>query len=160
MLFVTGAASLLVIVLTASLFRWLLSKDSTRTKSLGEKTIAEISVEPNRLSQNLIAALGDRVLLPRNTTAFSKSVKRHWSHQETDVIPARIVQPRNADEVSTTVKILNRAVRGDNAGSEDSLFAVRSGGHSWVTGASAIRGGTLIDLSLRWRVIFAKLVWA
>ena len=68
------------------------------------------------------------------------------------MIPACVVQPRNLQQLCTTVTILRdeyekRAKQVDEKKVEG-LFAIRSGGHSPISGAASIKGGVVIDLSL------------
>lgn len=111
--------------------------------------------EPARqLSRKLEAALPDSVTLPESTEAFKQSMNAYWAQQACEVAPACVVRPHNVQELSKTIVILRMEYderrKREWTTSEDTegLFAVRSGGHSPVTFASSIAGGTLIDLSL------------
>ena len=70
------------------------------------------------------------------------------------MIPACVIRPRDVRQLCTAVTVLKREydVRGKRAGEEnkkaEGLFAIRSGGHSPVSGAASIKGGILIDLGL------------
>lgn len=146
--FVSIVTALLVIVVTGFFFKeFLRVTSSSKMKFSTDKDSPTSYKDPSKLSQNLAAALPGSVLLPNNGMAFRQSAEHHWAQQESQVVPACIVRPRNIQELCTAVKILDQA-RGGGEGSEDGFFAVRSGGHSWVTGASSINGGTLIDLCL------------
>ena len=63
-----------------------------------------------------------------------------------------MVRPRNAEELSKTVRILKKEFdeRGEKSGNEraEGIFAVRGGGHSPLPRAASIEGGVVIDLSL------------
>lgn len=62
----------------------------------------------------------------------------YWSNNA-KVNPACIVRPKNAEDVSTTIKTLVSA---------GEKFAVRSGGHMQYAGSNNIEGGVTIDLAL------------
>lgn len=70
------------------------------------------------------------------------------------MIPACVIRPRDVRQLCTAVTVLKREydVRGRQAGEEnekaEGLFAIRSGGHSPVSGAASIKGGVVIDLGL------------
>ena len=78
----------------------------------------------------------------------------YWDQKACEVSPACIVRPRNVWELAQAVKILKREfdIRNDRAKETkeelESIFAIRGGGHSAVAGASSIKGGVVIDLSL------------
>ena len=102
--------------------------------------------------------LPDNVIFPHDTAAFRQSRSSYWAQQECEVIPACIVWPRDIQQLGTAVTILKREYdeRRKQAGevkAEEGLFAIRSGGHSPVSGAASIKGGVLIDLSLFCEVV-------
>lgn len=110
------------------------------------------SPESFRVSKSLASALPDNVIFPRDVAAFTESMNSYWAKQEREVVPACILRPRDVQQLSTAVTILKREyderkMQGGNEKAEG-LFAIRSGGHSPVTGAASTRGGVLIDLSL------------
>lgn len=76
----------------------------------------------------------------------------YWAKQESDVIPACVVRPCDLQQLCTAVTVLKHEYdeRGKQYHEEkaEGLFAIRSGGHSPVSGAASINGGVLIDLSL------------
>ncbi|KAK8108867.1 FAD-binding domain-containing protein [Apiospora sp. TS-2023a] len=82
------------------------------------------------------AGLGD-VLLLAGKPLYRMRNDTYWS-LGARLKPWAIVQPRNTDEVSRAVKAIV-AVPG-------AQFAIRSGGHMWVPGASNIADGVTIDL--------------
>ncbi|KAK8057461.1 FAD binding domain-containing protein [Apiospora saccharicola] len=82
------------------------------------------------------AGLGD-VLLLAEKPLYRMRNDTYWS-LGARLKPWAIVQPRNTDEVSRAVKAIV-AVPG-------ARFAIRSGGHMWVPGASNIADGVTIDL--------------
>lgn len=61
------------------------------------------------------------------------------------MIPACVVRPRNVQQLCTAVTILKRAFQAGGKKAEG-LFAIRSGGHSPVSGAASIEKGVVIDL--------------
>ncbi|KAI0490287.1 hypothetical protein F4859DRAFT_500709 [Xylaria cf. heliscus] len=61
----------------------------------------------------------------------------YWAKQQTTLSPSCVVQPTNANDVSSALLIL---VKGS------CNFAVRGGGHSSTKGASNINGGVTIDM--------------
>ena len=108
--------------------------------------------EPTVLSRNLGSALPDIVIYPYNAITFKQSMNSYWAQQECEVIAACVVRPRDVQQLRTAVIIIKREYdeRIGHAGEEQfkGLFAVRSGGHSPVSGAASISGGVVIDLSL------------
>ena len=108
--------------------------------------------EPTILGKRLTSALPDSVIFPHHAAAFKQSMNSYWAQQECEVIPACVVQPRNVQQLCTAVTVLKREYdeQGKQAGEEkaEGLFAIRSGGHSPVSGAASINGGVVIDLSL------------
>ena len=104
------------------------------------------------LSKKLASALPDSVILPHSAAAFEQSMNSYWAKQESEVIPACVVRPCNVQQLCTAVTILKREydARGKYSHEKkaEGLFAIRSGGHSAVSGAASINGGVLIDLGL------------
>ena len=104
------------------------------------------------LSKNLASALPDSIILPHNAAAFEQSMNSYWAKQESEVIPACVVRPRDVQQLCTAVTILKREDderrKHSHEGKSEGFFAIRSGGHSPVSGAASINGGVLIDLSL------------
>ncbi|KAH8878760.1 FAD-binding domain-containing protein [Thozetella sp. PMI_491] len=125
------AGATLIVLVTALL------RVATKKSGKGQPN-SDVPQEPSTIARSLAAALPGRVLLPGDAT-FLEAAQRHWAQQASQVIPGCVVRPHNASEVGIAIKLLS---------AEGAAFAVRSGGHSWVTGASSIRGETLIDLSL------------
>ena len=105
----------------------------------------------------LVAALPDEVVLPADEANFARAKDVYWDQQESDRVPSCIVQPRSGESLSIAVKILKSAFDerleiqrrdGTEPGPRSAgLFAIRSGGHSPVSGAASIDGGVVIDLS-------------
>lgn len=112
------------------------------------------SLEPSMLTlcKVLAADLPGCVILPHDTATFKQSMKSYWAQQEREAVPACVVRPRDVEQLSVAIKILKREFRRRHknaAGAQGvGLFAIRSGGHSPVPGASSIKGGIMIDLSL------------
>ena len=107
--------------------------------------------EPTPLSKRLVSALPGSVILPHDdAAAFKLSMNAYWAQQECEVVPACVVRPRNVQQLSTAVTILKQEhderEKQVSKGSPEGLFAVRSGGHSPVSGAASINGGVVIDL--------------
>lgn len=107
--------------------------------------------EPTMLSKSLALALPDSVIFPNDAVAFKRLMNSYWAQQECEVIPACVVQPRDVQRLCTAVAIIKHYYDegGGQAGEErgNGLFAIRSGGHSPVSGAASIKGGVLIDLA-------------
>ncbi len=110
---------------------------------------------PERTRQfriNLIGALPECVISPENETDFKDSMKKYWDQKACEVPPACTVRPRNVEELAQVVGMLvqefhwrhHKIMSLDDA--PEVMFAVRSGGHCPVDGASSIRGGVLIDM--------------
>jgi FAD/FMN-containing dehydrogenase len=110
-----------------------------------------LSKSAQQQKTKLTAALPHIVISPDNTKAFHRATKAYWDQKACEAAPACVVQPRNVWELASAVKIVKREFdlrsQAPN-GTADGVFAVRSGGHSPVAGASSIKGGALIDLSL------------
>lgn len=106
--------------------------------------------EPTILCKSLASVLPDAVILPHDAAAFERSMNSYWAQQECQVVPACVVQPRNVQQLCTTVNIIKREYdrQRKQSGPEkgQALFAIRSGGHSPVAGAASIEGGIVIDL--------------
>jgi FAD/FMN-containing dehydrogenase len=95
--------------------------------------------------QALAALLGaDKVSLP-GSTAYHASLSSYWALQASAVHPLCFVAPQTTGQVSAIVGLL--ATNGSDDSSHPSQFAIRSGGHMWIPGASSSPGGVTIDLS-------------
>ncbi|KAL9104450.1 MAG: hypothetical protein Q9163_000602 [Psora crenata] len=110
------------------------------------------SPEPNMLSKSIASVLPDSVILPHDAAAFKQSMNSYWAQQEREVIPACVVRPRDVQQLCTAVTVLKREYdeRVKQAGEQkaEALFAIRSGGHSPISGAASIKEGVVIDLGL------------
>ena len=153
----SGATALLVIISVYIVHRLRTSYTLQAAKKPDHLDFTSSLPEPTILSKILAAVLPDSVISPHDATEFKQSMTSYWAQQECEVIPACIVRPRDIQQLSTAVTILKREYdeRGNQAGEvkAEGLFAIRSGGHSPVSGAASIKGGVLIDLSLFCEVI-------
>lgn len=122
-------------------------------------TTGDIPESARQLAETLAAALPHCVILPRDGDAFQQARGYYWDQQESERVPSCIVRPQTLDQLSEAVRILKCAydervketsegIVGKEQGGDKGLFAVRSGGHSPVSGAASINGGVVIDLSL------------
>jgi hypothetical protein len=124
-----------------------------------KKFLPQVQLTPPmiRLVGTLSEALPSSVLLHQNPTdalAIEKSMNAYWAKQETEAIPACIVQPKTEQELSLAVSMIKQTFTAcinhpdpKQRGDVDGFFAVRSGGHSPVSGAASIWNGVLIDMS-------------
>jgi hypothetical protein len=121
-----------------------------------------LTTSQRQLKAKLIAAIPHIVITPEKATEFRASMNAYWDQKACEVPPACVVRPRNVWELAQAVKIVKREfdLRSERArGTQEeveSIFAIRGGGHSAVAGASSIKGGVLIDLSLFKQVTPAK----
>jgi hypothetical protein len=131
-----------------------LRRDANATKPSPVYLDATLTEAAQQLRQKLVTALPESVISPEDVSAFEASMKAYWAQQACEVVPACVVRPHNALEMARAVTVLKkeyderRKSSGDAYSSDEGLFAVRSGGHSPVVGASNTKGGALIDLSL------------
>ena len=113
-----------------------------------------LTASGRQLNAKLIAAIPHIVTTSEKATEFKNLMNVYWDQKACEVSPACIVRPRNVWELAQAVKILKREfdIRNDRAKETkedlESIFAIRGGGHSAVAGASSIKGGVVIDLSL------------
>ncbi|KAL8692791.1 MAG: hypothetical protein Q9218_002262 [Villophora microphyllina] len=102
--------------------------------------------EATFLSKNLAVALPHSVILLQNP-AFKQALNHYWAQQEREAVPECVLRPHNVQQLCTAITILKREY--DESGAQiGGIFAIRSGGHSPVSGAASMNGGVLIDLSL------------
>ncbi|KAL9609611.1 MAG: hypothetical protein Q9167_005635 [Letrouitia subvulpina] len=141
------------------------SKGKEKADQLNSGTAA-VSSQLSIITQHLVSALPDHVILPHHSAAFSQSMNSYWAKQECQVPPACVVRPGSTQQLCTALAIINREhdrrqhqQEGDvernieedvikEEEKDQGLFAVRSGGHSPVPGAASIKGGVLVDLGL------------
>lgn len=147
------AATTLLIIISIFILRRLRISQPLQTAMKPEHLdLTRSSVEPTMLSKSLASALPDSVIFPQDAAAFKQSMNSYWAQQECEVIPACVVRPRDVQQLCTAVTVLKRGYdeQGKQAGEKkvEGLFAIRSGGHSPVSGAASIKGGVVIDLGL------------
>jgi hypothetical protein len=137
-------------------------RDAEAEKPGRVKLDPALSASARQLKAKLVAAIPHIVITPENVTEFKESMNAYWDQKACEVPPACVVRPRNVWELAQAVKILKREfdLRCERARESDGhvepVFAIRSGGHSPVSGASSIQGGVLIDLSLLNQVMPAE----
>ncbi|KAG4433634.1 hypothetical protein IFR05_010880 [Cadophora sp. M221] len=85
----------------------------------------------------LVATLGDAAFY-NPSSSLPGFRQTFFTAIQGEVIPACIVTPTSASQVAQAISIINR---------HSCIFAVKSGGHSSVPGASNAPGGVTIDLS-------------
>ena len=149
----TSAATTLLIVISIFIMRRLRTSQTLQAaKKPNHIDLTSSLPEPTMLSKSLASALPDSIIFPHDAAAFKQSMNSYWAQQECEVIPACVVRPRDVQQLCTAVTILKREYdkRGKQAdeGKAEGLFAIRSGGHSPVSGAASINGGVVIDLGL------------
>lgn len=81
--------------------------------------------------------LGDIVILP-NHPQYQRQQQAYWASNQIDLQPCCRIVPTTSIETAATVHAFQH---------ERIPFAVESGGHSSITGASNIHGGVTLDLS-------------
>ncbi|OAG00035.1 FAD binding domain-containing protein [Paraphaeosphaeria sporulosa] len=146
-------AAIFLVISCYHWYRYLYTKEQKVPPSVARHT----SEPAERLAKALASALPDETILPEDATSFLNATDIYWDQQESERVPSCIVQPQTVESVSTAVKILKHAYAERVLGCrkndlesglrEAGLFAVRSGGHSPVSGAASIDGGVIIDLS-------------
>lgn len=160
---ITGA-----LVLLASLLMMLRRRkrgeaptENAKAKPSASYPLAAVSPEelPHHI-QRLLAELGPgSVLLQSHHLAFQQAVEtNYWAQQNREIVPACIVRPRDAQQLSKAVKILKQEYdrRRTGTGSRgrhdvdglEGLFAIRSGGLNPGLGAATVKNGVVIDLGL------------
>ena len=148
----SAATTLLLIISVFVMRRLRTSQTRQAAKKADHLDLRSSLPEPTMLSKSLASALPDSVIFPHDAAAFKQSMNSYWAQQECQVIPACVVRPRDVQQLCMAVTVLKREYdeRGKQAGEEkaEGLFAIRSGGHSPVSGAASIKAGVLIDLGL------------
>lgn len=146
------ATTVLIIISIFVMRRLRLSQTLQTAKKTDDMKLTNSLPGPTLLGKKLSSALPDSVIFPHDSAAFKQSMKSYWAQQECEVIPACVVRPSNAEQLCTAVTLLKREYdeQGNQASRKrpEGLFAIRSGGHSPVSGAASIKGGVLIDLGL------------
>ena len=134
-------------LITRRLQKALFPRPKMKTDALD---LMSIAAGPSMLSKCLSSALPDSVIFPHDAVAFKDSMNAYWAQQEREAVPACVVRPRDVEQLCTAVTILKQeySIQVIQAGEEkpQGLFAIRSGGHSPISGAASINGGILIDL--------------
>ena len=151
-LLVAFTATTLLIVASVFTMRQRTSQTVKDVKESDQSDHINSLSEPTMLSKSLASALPDSVILPSDAAAFKQSMNSYWAQQECQVVPACVVRPRDVQQLCTAVNIIMREF--DTQKSQisqekvEGLFAIRSGGHSPISGAASIKGGIVIDLRL------------
>lgn len=148
-----SAATTLLIIISILMMRRLRTLNPLQpAKKPNQIDLTSIPSEPTRLGKIIASALPGSVILPHDAVAFKQSMNSYWAQQECEVIPACVVRPRDVQQLCTAVTLLKREYdeQGKQAseGKAEALFAIRSGGHSPISGAASIKGGIVVDLSL------------
>ncbi|KAK8115320.1 oxidoreductase- FAD-binding [Apiospora kogelbergensis] len=86
----------------------------------------------------LSALLGDKVAVPLSGT-YNASLASYFAPQQSAASPLCIISPETTDDVSAAIRTITASKDGCH-------FALRSGGHSTVVGASNIDAGVTFDL--------------
>ena len=151
--YTTSAATALLIIMSIFIMCCLrTSQTSQSAKKPDHLDLTSSLSESTMLTKSLALALPDSIIFPHDGAAFKQSTNSYWAQQEREVIPACVVRPRDVQQICTAVTVLKHEYdeRRKQAGKEkaEGLFAIRSGGHSPVSGAASIKGGVLIDLGL------------
>jgi FAD/FMN-containing dehydrogenase len=94
---------------------------------------AETKLACSKLSQNL----PNKIFMPKQRQ-YKKENSDYWNAGLEELGPACIAMPRNAQDVSKIVTLLNEH---DNV-----PFAIKSGGHSPNAGMASVKDGVLIAL--------------
>ncbi|KAF2651117.1 FAD-binding domain-containing protein [Lophiostoma macrostomum CBS 122681] len=130
----------------------------TQNQDNKEEILAQVdlSATMKHIRAILSKELPDIVLLPNSPThisAFRQSTASYWAKQESEATPAIIPQPKNALSLSTAMKLINRTFTDcitstdpERRADVEGLFAIRSGGHSPISGAASVCNGVLIDM--------------
>lgn len=148
-------ASAVVAVLTIIYFsiprRLLSSQVKGSAKGFSQESPEQDSPEQTKLCKALALALPDSVTLRQDGSAYTNSTNVYWAQQENETLPECIVRPKHVQQLCATVRILKREFESLGQHNAEAhakgLFAVRSGGHSPVSGAASIEGGIVIDMS-------------
>lgn len=147
-----SVTSVLTLLLLFIMSRLQLFHNRQTAKKPTHQDLEISSPDQSRLCKSLASALTTSVVFPQDDATFKQSMNSYWAQQEREVIPACVVQPRDAQQLSTAITVLKREhdkrLEANGENQNEGLFAVRSGGHSPVPGAASIKGGVVIDMSL------------
>ncbi|OAL54053.1 FAD-binding domain-containing protein [Pyrenochaeta sp. DS3sAY3a] len=107
-------------------------------KILGWKNCKAVDVSGSniQIASNVLTAMIPGAIDLPGTEEYNESMTHYWSAAAVERA-ASIVHPASAEEVATTIKVLECF---------QVPFAVRSGGHQTAHGAAAIKDGILISL--------------
>ena len=151
----TSAATTIAILITLLILIVYYLRGAIVPKAAEKATIPGLesaSAEPSTLTKLLASTLPESVIFRQDSADFKTSMNSYWAQQECEIVPACVVRPRNAEELSEAVKILKKEFDERGEHNRDArtkgLFAVRGGGHSPLPRAASIEGGVVIDLSL------------
>lgn len=84
--------------------------------------------------------LKDLLLYPEQSD-YQSRLASYFDVKQQSITPACILQPRTSQDVALAVTLLT-----DTSASQSCKFAIRSGGHTPIAGASNIEDGVTIDL--------------
>ena len=148
-----AAVTALLIFVSIFIMRRLRTLNPLQTaKKSDHLDLTSSSSEPTKVSKSLLSALPNSVIFPHDAVAFKRSMDSYWAQQECEVVPACVIRPHDVQQLCKTVAILKREYdeQEKQAGERnpEALLAIRSGGHSPISGAASIKGGILIDLGL------------
>jgi hypothetical protein len=148
----TVTALVIIVSLLVLIIRYLRARIVPKpAEKATASVLASTPNEPSKLTATLVSALSESFIVQQNSTEFKRSMNSYWAQQECEIVPACVVRPRNAVELSKAVKILKEEFDVEGYGKGDKktegLFAVRGGGHSPLPGAASIDDGVVIDLS-------------
>ncbi|KAK2731599.1 hypothetical protein FQN57_003281 [Myotisia sp. PD_48] len=118
-------------------------------------SVSHLSEAAILLNERISSALPNCVILPHEVASFNYSRNLYWAQQESEVVPACIVHPKNTEQLCHVVTILNcehnerktSYTKNPRNKKASRIFAVRSGGHSPVSRSASIQDGVLIDMS-------------
>ncbi|KAF2730928.1 putative oxidoreductase [Polyplosphaeria fusca] len=93
----------------------------------------------------LSISLPGQVWFPGNET-YVTSLASYFSAQQSSIQPQCIVSPKTAEDISLIMHTISSRISSNNTCPSDCKFAIRSGGHASLIGASNIPDGLTIDL--------------
>jgi hypothetical protein len=146
----------LILIAVSILFGRSLQNCFVKKNTARSGRVADATKVSAQIISSLKAALPSSALLPKDSVDFKLWRSSYHAQQVSEVTPACVVQPCNAAEVSTAIRIIkheydarhNEPSTFSGDCSAKGLFAIRSGGHSHVAGAANLEGGIVIDMSL------------
>lgn len=139
-LLVTAALAVVPLLFTLKILRFRFSETATTSQESEQLQLSALATE---LAKHLPASV-----FFRHPPQFRSSLGSYWSKQQREITPECIVIPFKEEEISTAVEIIKKEfdcrITGNKA---PPAFAIRSGGHSTIPGASNTALGVVIDLS-------------